>query len=102
VQIELLYFDDCPSWQTALEHLLFVLAEIDPETDVRLIQVETDDEAITNRFVGSPTIRVEGADLFPTNSADYALGCRVFATPDGIQGWPTADMIRTALTQVGA
>ena len=64
MHIELLYFDDCPSWKNALADLRAVLAEQGPEPDVRLIRVETVAEATENRFVGSPTIRVNGADLF--------------------------------------
>lgn len=99
MQIELLYFDDCPSWQTALEHLRAALADLGLATDVHLTRVQTDIEAIEQRFVGSPTIRVEGEDLFPLGSGDYALGCRVYATPDGLRGWPTPDMLRAALRQ---
>ena len=97
MQIELLYFDGCPSWQAALEHLRTALTDLGLEADTRLTRVETDEQVIENRFVGSPTIRLDGEDLFPTGHDDYALGCRVYATPDGLRGWPTPDMLRTAL-----
>jgi hypothetical protein len=64
--------------------------------------VETDEEAIERQFVGSPTIRLDGEDLFPGGSEDYALGCRVYTTPEGLRGWPTGDMIGAALRQRGA
>ena len=99
MQVELLYFEDCPSWRTALEHLRAVLAELGLEIGVRLTRVETNEGAIEKRFVGSPTIRLDGEDLFPTGDEDYALGCRVYATPDGLRSWPTPDMLRVALRQ---
>lgn len=60
---------------------------------VELIPVETQEEAVCHRFTGSPTIRVNGEDLFPTGQEYYALGCRVYQTPEGYQGWPTEEMI---------
>ncbi|MCK4897183.1 MAG: hypothetical protein KAS38_00290 [Anaerolineales bacterium] len=93
MKIELLYFDDCPSWQTALEILYVSLNQLGISQEVSLIPVETQGEAEENKFTGSPMIRVNGADLFPTGQTNYALGCRVYQTPDGFKGWPTEEMI---------
>ena len=101
MRVELLYFDGCPSWRTALEHLHAALAELGLEGDVRLTRVETGEQAVEQRFVGSPTIRLDGEDLFPAGSEDYALGCRLYATPEGLRGWPTPEMLRDALSQRG-
>ena len=47
---------------------------------------------------GSPTIRVDGEDRFPVpEGAGYALGCRMYATPEGLRGSPTEEMVRTSL-----
>ncbi len=47
---------------------------------------------------GSPTIRLDGQDLFPAPERDdWRLGCRVYATPEGLRGSPTAEMIEKAL-----
>jgi hypothetical protein len=46
--------------------------------------------------VGSPSIRVNGEDLFPVDHENYALGCRVYQTPDGLRGWPTVEMLEEA------
>jgi hypothetical protein len=97
MQVELLYFDDCPSWRTALEHLQAVMADLGQGSEVRLTRVETEVEAIEARFVGSPTIRLDGEDLFPSGSEDFALGCRVYSTPEGLRGWPTREMLYDAL-----
>jgi hypothetical protein len=97
VNIELLYFDDCPSWQTALEHLQAALDRLGIAASVRLERIGSEGEAVAARFTGSPTIRVDSEDLFPPTHSDYALGCRVYATPEGLRGWPTIEMIQTAL-----
>jgi len=31
--------------------------------------------------------------------AGYALGCRMYATPEGLRGAPTAEMVRASLAE---
>jgi C-6 monooxygenase len=79
-----------------------VLAEEGMGAEVNLVAVNTDEEARRLRFPGSPTIRVEGEDLFPVSQReDWSLGCRVYATPEGLSGSPTAEMLREALKTKG-
>ena len=66
LNIELLYFDDCPSWKKALDVLEESLDKLGVSKNISLIPVETQDEAEENEFTGSPMIRVNGVDLFPT------------------------------------
>jgi MerR family copper efflux transcriptional regulator len=42
-------------------------------------------------------IRVNGVDPFPTGQTNYALGCRVYQTPEGYKGWPTEEMVSVKL-----
>lgn len=91
--IELLYFEDCPSWKNARKILKDSLIKLGIPQEVILTQVETQEEADENRFSGSPTIRINGEDLFPMEQDHYALGCRVYQTPEGFKGWPTEEMI---------
>ena len=98
MEIELLYFDGCPSYRRAEKTLREVLVEQGLETALKLVAVNNDEEAQRLRFPGSPTIRVDGQDLFPVpQRASYALGCRTYATPEGLKGFPTAEMLREAL-----
>ena len=97
--IERLYFDDCPSWRNALSILNDLLAKLEVSEKVVLIPVETQEEAEENRFTGSPMIRVNGEDLFPTDQENYSLGCRVYQTPEGLRGWPTEEMIEKQVTK---
>ena len=48
---------------------------------------------------GSPTILVNGRDLFPAGEASpaEASSCRLYATPEGLKSYPTAAMVRDAL-----
>jgi hypothetical protein len=100
MKFEILYFDGCPTYRAAEETLRGVLAERGIEAGVELVAVDTDEEAQRLRFPGSPTIRVDDRDLFPVaDRAGYALGCRMYATPEGLKGSPTAEMVRVALAE---
>src|SRR5215207_1532985 len=102
VKIEVLYFDGCPTCRKAEETLREVLEQEDVEADVELVAVNTDEEAQKLRFPGSPTLRVDGRDLFPTGEReDWRLGCRVYATSEGLKGSPTTEMLREALMREG-
>src|SRR5829696_2471606 len=63
MQMEILYFDGCPTYLKAEKTLREVLEEEGLEAEVDLIAVNTDEEAQELRFAGSPTIRVNGEDL---------------------------------------
>jgi hypothetical protein len=68
------------------------------EAEVDMVAVNNCEAAQGLRVPGSPTIRVDGQDLFPVpQRASYALGCRTYATPEGLRGSPTAEILREAL-----
>jgi hypothetical protein len=103
MKVEVLYFDGCPTYKTAENTLREVLAEKGMEADVELVAVNSSEEAQRLRFPGSPTIRVDGRDLFPApEREDWRLGCRVYTTPKGLRGSPTAEMLGEALMEIGA
>jgi hypothetical protein len=98
MRVEMLYFDGCSTYWQAEKTLRGVFAQED--TKVELVAVNTDEEAQRLRFPGSPTIRVDGEDLFPVpERAEYALGCRMYATPEGLKGAPTAEVVRVSLVE---
>ena len=100
MNVEVLYFGGCPTYLAATRTLRDILAELGAEAEVELVAVESDEEAQRLRFPGSPTIRVDGRDLFPVPQRSvWALGCRTYATPEGLQGYPTREMIRDALAR---
>ena len=100
MEVEILYFDDCPSYREARATLEEALSQGDVGAEVRMVAVNTDEEAQRLRFPGSPTVKVDGEDLFPVpDRARYALGCRMYATPEGLKGSPTAEMVRASLAE---
>jgi hypothetical protein len=98
MKVEVLYFDGCPTYKAAEKIMREALEELGMDAEVELVAVNTDEEARRLKFPGSPTLRVDGYDLFPTGEReDWRLGCRVYATPEGLRGSPTAEMLRETL-----
>jgi hypothetical protein len=93
--IEVRCFDGCPSWRDAWSALGTVLAEMGCEVPVRLRDVTRMDREELVGFAGSPTIRVDGADLFGYRGP-LVMACRRYEE-DGGQGWPSVDSLRQRL-----
>jgi hypothetical protein len=89
---EILYIDDCPSWNNAGAVLEEAMKDLGLSQEIVYTFVENEEEAVEKKFTGSPMITINGENLFPTNHTNYALGCRVYQTPDGFRGWPTKKM----------
>jgi len=96
MDITLLYFDDCPNWKIADERLAVMTAERADLTVTRHL-VDTLEEAKRVGFHGSPSILVDGVDVFAEPDAGVGLSCRVYRTPDGPAGAPTVEQLRAAL-----
>jgi hypothetical protein len=98
-RVELLYWDGCPSHPQALAELRDAMADLGLDPDSVLVRdVDTDERAGRERFVGSPTIRVDGEDIEPPGDEPTALTCRVYRLRDGRYS-PTPDpaTVRAAL-----
>lgn len=101
--LELLYFDGCPNHRSFLPHLRQLLADAGVNAEVRLVRVATDEEAQHLRFLGSPTLRVDGEDveLGAFERRDYGLQCRLYATGEGLRGTPEDATVFAALAAAG-
>jgi hypothetical protein len=95
--IELLYFDGCPSHARLLPTVKQLAAE--SGAALRLRRIESPDVAERDRFLGSPTVRVNGADVDPTAAGrtDFGVKCRIYRTESGASPLPPARWIRAAL-----
>ena len=91
--IELLYFDGCPSWQGALKNLKTALAIEGIDSEIQLVKVNSDEQAALLKFLGSPSLRVDGVDWWPEERSRYNLSCRVYKTPLGMSGEPSVEML---------
>lgn len=96
--IELLFFNGCPNHERLLPRVQQLADAAGAELILR--RVETPEEALAMRFLGSPTVRVDGRDVEPGahQRTDFGLKCRIYATRDGRGGLPQEDWIVAALT----
>src|SRR5690606_25281335 len=98
MKIELLHIAECPSWIEAGRRVSEALQETGHEaTELRYRLISTDEDAAEVPFAGSPTITLNGEDLFPGADPSVDLACRIYATPAGLAGLPTVEQIREAI-----
>ena len=97
MKVELLHIVDCPNTVVAEEHARAALDSLGlTDVPVELVTIHSEAEAASTQFGGSPTILVDGVDLFPTAPV-RSLACRVYATGSGYAGAPTQEQIEAAL-----
>jgi hypothetical protein len=100
LRVELLYFDGCPNHLVAEEVLKEVMADENVQAPVIRVQVETPESAVSQRFLGSPTIRLNGKDIDPAgDDGQYSLRCRMYRINGKLSGVPDIELIRAALRQ---
>ena len=97
--VEVLYVDGCPHYQALLTHVedLALLAGV--RVRIRLRQIPDEPTAVHERFLGSPTVRIEGHDVEPgaDHRSNYGLVCRRYDTDQGQRGMPPDQWILDAL-----
>jgi hypothetical protein len=104
--IEILYTERCKFLPLAVERVRQALdlrgAELDVE--VRLALVESFGEAVTRRFRGSPTVRIDDEDVEtrPGAVAPIGLIARGYVIDSRIERAPSVASIRQALDLVAA
>jgi hypothetical protein len=94
MKVEFLYFTDCPNRLPALERIKEILQEERCGAEVREILVPDVQAAQRTKFLGSPTIRVNGIDIEPIarERRDFGFMCRRYSG-----GLPSHELIRTAV-----
>jgi hypothetical protein len=97
--VELLWWDGCPSHPEALAELERMLQEEGVDAEISLVQIHDDEQAQRERFPGSPTIRIDGADIVPPGDGEpFSLTCRVYRTREGrFSPLPDTEDLRQAI-----
>ena len=100
MRVEILHIDECPNWVEAGTRVEAALAELDRgdiEVTYRLLADSAAAAAVP--FAGSPTILLDGVDLFPTDGRTSDLACRVYRTDTGFAGVPTFAQLVAAIQE---
>lgn len=101
--IEILYTERCRFLSVALERVRDALSRrSDLDVEVRLVLVSSFAEAVTRRFRGSPTVRVDGEDVEtrPGAVAPIGLVARGYVVDGHVERAPTAESIDQALARL--
>jgi hypothetical protein len=98
VRIELLYFDGCPNHEALLPRLREILARTGVSAEIDLRRIASAGAAQRERFLGSPTVRINGRDIEPEaeRRTDYGLKCRLYRAPTGLSGQPEEELLQAA------
>jgi hypothetical protein len=101
VQVEILTFEGCPNAEPAVALVERIVDELDPGAVVQRVDVADPEDAARRRFLGSPTIRVDGRDVEPGagERSDYVFACRIYRTDHGLSGMPDEIWIRDAIAR---
>lgn len=95
MRVELLYWDGDPDYMTARQRLVEVLTEDAFETPIQMISVNSAADAELLAFPGSPTIRIDGSDIYAdaeAGSQPPGLRLRAFP-PDAALDGPATEPI---------
>src|ERR1700684_2987733 len=99
MRIELLYFDACPGYAELRGRLPRLLEQAGVDARIETHRVDSKDSARRERFLGSPTLRVNGHDIDPTADSrhDYGLRCRLYPSEGRRQRPPPDAWVAEAL-----
>ena len=101
MNIEFLYSRSTGITSQADEALKMALEATGVEAEVIYIEVDGMEDAKQKRFLGSPTIRVNGVDVeYGEREPDeWQTGARYYNTPEGWKNWPNARQIANTIVE---
>lgn len=101
MKIDILYFSDCPNHRAAFERVHEALRAERLSAAVSEVEVTGADAAQRIKFLGSPSIRVDGLDIEPEarSATQFGLTCRTYADGCRRSGLPALELIRAALRE---
>ena len=97
--VEILHFDGCPNYAETVALVRRVARQLGVAPVIRTVRVQDAAAAAALRFLGSPTVRVDGHDVEPgaEQRHDFAFACRAYRNASGYSGHPDEAWIRDAL-----
>jgi arsenate reductase len=83
-RIEVMVFDGCPHADAAIRLAQDVARRLGPGISVERVDVDTPERAAATGFLGSPSLRVNGADVEGREGAGGSLCCRSYEDGAGV------------------
>jgi hypothetical protein len=108
MNVQLLWWEGCPSTETVRALVRETLDDLgQTAVEIEMLEIKTDEQALQQRFRGSPTILIDKLDLMQAidsapeltdSDAEFALTCRLYRRRDGrISPTPDPADVRQAL-----
>lgn len=97
MRIDILYIAGCPNHPATTQAVRELVQSLAADAEVREIEVKDAAEATQLRFLGSPTVQIDGADIDPAarERTDHSFSCRRY----GGGGAPPREMIESAVRE---
>jgi hypothetical protein len=91
MKVQVLFFQGCPNYMAAID----LIKSVAPNASVEQVEIKSTDDARRMRFLGSPTILVDGMDVEPSarTRTDYGFSCRTYHG----KGVPSREIVASAL-----
>lgn len=104
MKIEVLYFEGCPNQKPAIERIRELLREESISAEVLEVNVSDAASAQKLRFLGSPSIRVNGLDVEPSarSAGDFGMMCRTYLVNGRREGLPSRETLRQAIQEANS
>ena len=99
MEIEFQYFNGCPNSETTLKNLQRLVEEkYENKLKIKMVEVPTPELAEELHFQGSPTILVNGYDIYSMEKpAGFNYSCRIYNMDGEMTGVLPIDFIENRL-----
>jgi len=101
MKIDCCIVEECANHHLAEDMLAGVLSEFGVRESIERIDIPDAEKGKLVTFPGSPTIRIDGADVEPDWQPcnDCTPCCRLYMTAEGLKGLPERDWIVHAINR---
>jgi hypothetical protein len=98
MRVEVLVFEGCPHAELAVHLARDVASEVGVNAEIEIVRIDDLDAAQAHRFLGSPSIRIDGADVeLGADRRQPTYGCRIYQGGGGLSGLPDREWVVAAL-----
>ncbi len=97
MRIELLYIEGCPGHEVVWAWIRNMQMEQGIPMEFKRIHVRTPAQAEELKFAGSPTVRIDGQDIVPTEETHYNVKCRLYEGKRGPTNHPPKRLLEEAI-----
>jgi len=101
MKIEIFYFEGCPNYEPTVKLVQELVSELHIDAEITAVNVEDNDDAVSKRFLGSPSIRIKGKDIEMEENelTQYSMRCRVYQYDGKYSGLPSREVLRRKLIE---